>query len=122
MGIVAIKKEKVMERILGNAFSLQMIKTEEGGEAVKVKIVEVSKTLVECELSKGFISAVGHADTAAVITSMLHGVEVPVNRVNVTLNPETRLFVAQVTGGRLPEGCVTLPEGVSIKFFLVTLE
>mgnify|MGYP001217467022 FL=1 len=111
-----------MERILCNAFSLQMVKTEEGGEAVKIKIVEVSKTLVECELSKGFISAVGHADTAAVLTSMLNGIEVVMNRISVTMNSETRLFVAQITGGRLPEGAVTLPEGVTIKFFLVTLE
>ena len=116
--IVTIKKGgKKMERILSNAFSLQMLGEK---ESATLKVLEVSRNFVSAQLAKGFISAVGHADTAAVISSTL-GVDVEMNRVNVTLTENTDLYVAQVTGGRLPEGCVTLPEGITIKFYLVKL-
>ena len=116
--IVTIKKGgKKMERILSNAFSLQMLGEK---ESATLKVLEVSRNFVSAQLAKGFISAVGHADTAAVISSTL-GIDVEMNRVNVTLTENTDLYVAQVTGGRLPEGCVTLPEGITIKFYLVKL-
>jgi len=66
------------------------------------------------------VSAIGHADTAAVLANML-GFEVPVNRISVTLDTETELFVAQLVGGRLPEGSTSLPEGFKFKFFRVTI-
>ena len=114
--IVTIKKGgKKMERILSNAFSLQMLGDK---ESATLKVLEISRNFVSAQLAKGFISAVGHADTAAVISSTL-GVDVEMNRVNVTLTENTDLYVAQITGGRLPEGCVTLPEGITIKFYLV---
>ena len=116
--IVTIKKGgKKMERILSNAFSLQMLGEK---ESATLKVVEIPRNFVSAQLAKGFISAIGHADTAAVISSTL-GVDVEMNRVNVTLTENTDLYVAQVTGGRLPEGCITLPEGLTIKFYLVKL-
>ena len=84
-----------------NAFSLQML----DGDAT-VKFTEVP------ELPEGLTSAIGHADTAKVL-----GVEM--NRVNVTLKKGDIAFVAQLQGGRLPEGATTLPEGFSFKFFKV---
>jgi hypothetical protein len=84
-----------------NAFSLQMLE----GDAT-VKFTEVS------ELPEGLTSAVGHADTARVL-----GVEM--NRVSVTLKRGDTAFVAQLQGGRLPEGSTTLPEGFSFKFYKV---
>lgn len=63
-------------------------------------------------LPEGLTSAVGHADTAAVL-----GVEC--NRINVSLNPGDVAFVAQLQGGRLPEGCTQLPDGFSFKFIRV---
>ena len=84
-----------------NAFSLQMLK----GNAT-VKFTEVS------ELPEGLTSAIGHADTARVLG-------VPMNRVNVTLQKGNVAYVAQLQGGRLPEGSTTLPEGFSFKFFKV---
>ena len=89
------------EIFLLNAFSLQMLE----GDAT-VRFTEVS------ELPEGLTSAIGHADTAAVL-----GVEM--NRVNVTLRKGDVAFVAQLQGGRLPEGCTTLPEGFSFKFIKV---
>ena len=84
-----------------NAFSLQMLE----GDAT-VKFTEVP------ELPEGLTSAIGHADTAKVL-----GVEM--NRVNVTLKKGDIAFVAQLQGGRLPEGSTTLPEGYSFKFIKV---
>ena len=101
-----------MKRFLTNAFSLQML--QRGGV---VRFEEIDATEVPADV----VSAVGHADTAAVLTDML-GFEVPVNRVFVTLDEDTELYVAQLMGGRLPEGATTLPEGFQFKFFRVTLQ
>lgn len=91
------------ETFLLNAFSLQMID------------VPASVTFEEVEsLPEGLTSAIGHADTAAVLG-------VPMNRVNVKLNKGDVAYVAQLTGGRLPEGSTTLPEGFKFKFIKVTV-
>ena len=89
-----------------NAFSLQMLE----GDAT-VRFSEVSRDEV---FSTGhrLVSAIGHQDTANVL-----GVEM--NRINVTLRKGDVAFVAQLQGGRLPEGSTTLPEGFSFKFFKV---
>jgi hypothetical protein len=97
-----IKKLREMKEVyLLNAFSLQMLE----GDAT-VRFTEVD------ELPEGLTSAIGHQDTARVL-----GVEM--NRVNVTLQKGDTAFVAQLQGGRLPEGCTTLPEGFSFKFVKV---
>ena len=84
-----------------NAFSLQMLE----GDAT-VKFTEVDK------LPEGLTSAIGHQDTARVLG-------VKMNRINVTLRKGDTAFVAQLQGGRLPEGSTTLPEGFSFKFIKV---
>lgn len=113
-----------------NAFSLQMLE----GDAM-VRFTEVSSDTVfntghwetrpfnddggipdgmggERFWESDLVSAVGHADTARVL-----GVEM--NRVSVTLKRGDIAFVAQLQGGRLPEGSTTLPEGFSFKFIKV---
>ena len=104
-----------MNKILCNAFSLQMVAC-----PATVRFEEVTPEEVSKAISDGFISAIGHADTANVVASIL-GVEVAMNRINVSLTPDTELYVAQVVGGRLPEGCTTLPEGVTIRFIRATI-
>ena len=88
----------------------------EGG--VSVNFVEISdlKEIKEAEI----ISAVGHPDTAAVISDLL-GKEVPANRISISLEKGDVLYVAQLLGGRLPEGCKSLPEGFQMKFYKVTI-
>ena len=88
----------------------------EGG--VNVNFVEISdlEEIKEAET----VSAVGHPDTAAAISDLL-GKEVPANRISISLNKGDVLYVAQLIGGRLPEGCKTLPEGFQIKFYKVTI-
>ena len=58
------------------------------------------------------ISAIGHQDTANVLG-------VPMNRINVHLSKGDVAYVAQLQGGRLPEGSTTLPNGFSFKFIKV---
>ncbi len=99
---------------LSNAFSLQMLSSMEADIAVR-------PTTLEEISSSDFISAVGHTDTAAVLQDML-GVSVPTQRINISLNAGDILYVAQLTGGRLPEGSTALPEGFAFRFLKVTLK
>lgn len=85
-----------------NAFSLQMLE----GYPCEVRFTEVDS------LPTGLESAVGHADTAAVLG-------VAMNRVAVKLHRGETAYVAQLVGGRLPEGSTTLPEGFSFKYLKV---
>jgi|SRR5690554_4318739 len=101
-----------MKRYLTNAFSIQMLQKE--------GVVSFEEITPE-DIPADVVSAVGHADTAAVLSDLL-GFEVPMNRAFVTLDEETEIYVAQLVGGRLPEGATTLPEGYSFKFLKVTVE
>jgi len=92
---------------LGNAFSLQMLQE----TPATLKVQEVSKEEV---FGSNFVSVVGHQDTANILG-------VKMNRVSVTLKKGDILYVAQLTGGRLPEGATTLPEGFSFKFMKVEI-
>lgn len=86
-----------------NAFSLQMIDVPS-----VVTFTEVDS------LPQNLTSAIGHADTAAVLG-------VPMNRINVHLSKGDTAYIAQLQGGRLPEGCTTLPEGFKFKFIRVDI-
>ena len=96
---------------IGNAFSLQMV----ADNAIIAK-VEVSPEEIPTEA----VSIIGHADTAAVVGNIL-GRNVPCNRASVMLDDEDTLYVAQVVGGRLPEGATTIPDGIEIKFYRITV-
>ena len=85
-----------------NAFSLQML--EEFPASVEFEEVQALP-------KKGLVSAVGHADTARVL-----GVEF--NRQSVKLQKGNVFYVAQLQGGRLPEGATSLPEGFSFRYLL----
>ena len=73
--------------------------------------VEVSETKA---LPEGLISAIGHLDTARVL-----GVQM--NRENVSLKRGDTAYVAQLQGGRLPEGSTTLPSGFTFRFLKVNV-
>lgn len=93
-----------MAQHIGNAFSLQML----DAFPCSVSVTEVDS------FPKDATSVVGHADTANILG-------VAFNRVSVTLHKGDVLYVAQVVGGRLPEGCTTLPDGYKLKFLRVDL-
>ena len=95
-----------------NAFSLNMIV---GNADIVVR--EITRGMA-ASLADACTSAVGHADTAAVFSSVL-GVEIPCNRVTVALKDGDVALVGQYSGPRLPEGATTLPEGAAIKWVVV---
>lgn len=97
---------------LGNAFSLQMLPFDGNVTVETVNAEDIPMDIVSC---------IGHTDTAHVLTNIL-GMEVPVNRMSVTLHEGDVLYVAQIMGGRLPEGATTLPEGFSFKFMKVKFQ
>jgi len=113
------------EVILCNAFSLNML----AGGSCLLQVSEISldgaHLLVlaweDANFDKlVFTNAVGHPDTASLLSKLI-GVRVAPQRATVTLLPNTKLLVAQYSGPRLPEGATSLPEGASLKFFLVSL-
>ena len=95
-----------------NAFSLNMLV---GNADVIVR--EVSQK-VAASLAPACVSAVGHADTAAVFSNVL-GVEIPCNRATVALREGDVALVGQYSGPRLAEGATSLPEGAAIKWMVV---
>lgn len=103
-------------RFITNAFSLQMIKN----LPKKFQITELDVEKVKEILKKPFFSAVGHSTTANVLSKEL-GTVIPFNRTNLVLDEGDELIVAQYSGGRLPEGTYSLPEGAEFKFIKVEL-
>lgn len=93
-----------------NAFSFQMLNLD-AMTSGKVAF-EVVDTLPPLDT---LTSAIGHQDTANVLG-------VPMNRMNVKLGKGDTAYVAQLVGGRLPEGATTLPSGFSFTFLKVTIE
>ena len=86
---------------LGNAFSISMLPMTE--KPVTVEFRKISLEEAKALLSNGFISAIGHPATAAALSKIL-GVNVPPNRVAITLEPGATLIVFQLALGRLAPG------------------
>ena len=97
---------------LANAFSLQML-TE---VPATITVEEVKPQ----EIPNSIYSVIGHKDTAKVLSGIL-GFDVKMNREEIKLKKGDVLYVAQLIGGRLPEGVTTLPEGFSFEFFRVSV-
>ncbi|CAB4126535.1 DNA binding protein [uncultured Caudovirales phage] len=106
-----------MRTVILNAFSLNML---DCSYSRGIKIDPISAQEASWMMD-GATSAVGHEDTARVFSSIL-GVEVACNRATVTLEENTRAIVGQYKGPRLPEGAMSLPEGASLVWCLVTVE
>jgi len=101
--------------ILGNAFSINML---EPGYRGMIRVEEIGLDEARALLQEGFESVVGHETTAKLFGALLE-VEVPTNRISVTLKPGARLLVGQYRGPRLEEGATKLPDGASISWHLV---
>lgn len=99
-----------------NAFSLQMLPDD---ALVSVRTISADKAAEMIRQYK-FESFIGHADTANVVSGILDA-EIKMNRKSVHLTEDDRLIVAQVVGGRLPEGATTIPSGMRIEFKLVKM-
>lgn len=103
-------------KYLVNAFSLNMVGSKATIEIYPLTLQEVKDILV----ADGHISAIGHADTAAVVSTAL-GQKVDAARLTVSLESGDELIVAQYIGPRLPEGATTLPEGARLEWRGVTV-
>lgn len=100
-----------------NAFSLQMVDLPFSGEADEITKEQVRELLKKAKVE----SAVGHEQTAKILTNEL-GIGVAFNRVNIHLDHGEVAVIAQITGGRLPEGATTLPEGFGMKYVLLQVK
>ena len=98
---------------LSNAFSLNMIQTD---GMVNISVQPIEKNQIP---SENIESAIGHPDTARVVSNEL-GFEIKSNRVTLKLDEGDVLYVAQYIGPRLPEGATKLPEGAKIKYLKLT--
>lgn len=88
-----------------NSFSLQMLDS----FPASVDFEEIGEREFN-DLRPFLKSAIGHTDTATVL-----GVQA--NRISIGLKPGEEFIVAQLQGGRLPEGTTSLPNGFSFRFF-----
>ena len=104
-----LKRELNANVFISNAFSLQMLNSD-----AMISVEEIPEEDFN-NVKNTAKSVVGHKDTANVL-----GVEF--NRENITLNKGDVLYVAQIVGGRLPEGCTQLPDGFKFKFLKVAIQ
>mgnify|MGYP002524038957 FL=1 len=101
-----------MRKFIANSFSINML------PLLEMDILRIKKITTDM-ITADVESAIGHADTARIVSNIL-GFEVKPNRVSIKLTEEDILYVAQYTGPRLSEGATSLPEGASIEFLEVT--
>ena len=103
---------------ISNAFSLGMLKYDD----VKLRIKKINVEEVREIISSGFISAIGHASTAQILSEIL-GKKIEENRIQIQLDKDDILVVFQLLE-RLPEGKVLSREElekINYKFYLVEL-
>lgn len=105
---------------LTNALSLNMFNIE---RPIHISITPLTLEQAKWHLNydKNFVSAIGHEDTARILSNML-GMEIKANRISVKLTQDDYAIIAQYTGPRLPEGATTLPVGAEIKFYMVIIQ
>jgi len=90
-----------------NAFSLQMLSE----LTSTIEIEEIEESAFK-EIAPTMISAIGHLDTAEILN-------LEFNRSSISLQKGEIALVAQLQGGRLPEGSTTLPKGFSFRYLLL---
>jgi len=108
-----------LTKYLTAAFSLSMLPSE---PLMTLTVEEISVERAREELKNGFASAVGHPDTAKLLSELL-GMEVQANRIAIKLNHGDSVIVFQLMT-RLPEGKVLTKEELKklpYKFYKVTL-
>jgi hypothetical protein len=102
--------------VVVNAFSVNMMSSLFDGRSVHFTELTLEQARL---MANGAVSAVGHADTAKIFTSLL-GTEVRCSRETLSFGVEgATLLLGQYSGLRLPEGASSLPPGASIKWIRV---
>jgi len=101
---------------ISNAFSINMVKSPANLTIAEVDINDVKNIVT----TNSFTSAIGHNSTSEILSKLL-GVEVPTNRISISLNNDDILIVFQVMV-RIEEGRILSEEELQAlpkKFFLV---
>ena len=118
-----------MPMVLVNAFSANMLPALDVNREVQVTFTrvpdEMIKEFVTTAAEDGnLISAIGHPNTAAILSDML-GTQIVAARINIELGDgEGRyktVYLAQYRGPRLPEGATELPAGAAIEWYRVNV-
>lgn len=110
-----------------NSFSLGMMDKGDYSTVLEKLLVvqlndEQAKKIIDfASESHQIVSGVGHANTAAILSDILE-IEIPENRISLKFRHKDLILVGQYSGPRLPEGSTSLPEGASIKWYLVSTE
>lgn len=95
---------------IANSFSLQML-----SNPGHLHVTEIPEDRFRDLVRKSEArSVIGHPDTARVL-----GYEY--NRESILLDEGDTLFVAQLSGGRLPEGATELPDGFTFRYLMVSV-
>lgn len=100
-----------------NAFSLNML----AEHPSTVRVEEITAEMAADLLKDACASCVGHANTAAVFSSIL-GLPVEENRHTISLSVGDKAVVGQYRGPRLEEGATELPEGATIQWLLLEVK
>lgn len=100
-----------------NAFSLNMLNCSATVRCEKTNMEHARNDLIH----DGCESAVGHAETAAILSKIL---EFPVEtqRRSIILDIGNEAIVAQYTGPRLEAGITELPPGAAIEFWHIYVD
>ena len=108
------KYKELSTFVITNAFSINML-----NGSTNLKFIQLDETEARWIVQNfQYSSAVGHADTAAVLSTVLE-VDVPMNRTTLQMERGVGLLVGQYKGPRLEEGTTALPEGATIEWWLV---
>ena len=109
-----------------NSFTLAMLPAwrlvdMDAETSIHIQPVDPAAFLADAEKRHGMaISAVGHADTAALFSSLLD-IPIQFNRQSIVIGENDEVLVGQYHGPRMAEGNKTLPEGAEIRWMAVTL-
>jgi len=106
---------------LVNAFSLNMLDINGPVELEVFPLQTEDDVLDMLATYRNFTSAIGHKETADVISNMF-SINIEHNRATVKLSKNDVAIVAQYRGPRLEEGATELPKGAEIKFYLVRVK
>lgn len=107
---------KASPLFLLNAFSVNQLTV----FPAEVRFEEVALDQARLLVRNGFISAVGHKQTAALFSHMLQA-EVTCHRVDAALAPGSSALLGQYRGPRLAEGTTALPDDAQVRWYCITV-
>jgi hypothetical protein len=110
-----LQTQKGIKMLVINSFSVNMLSDMNATVSFSTLVEEGVTHYLS---TRSLESAVGHADTAALFSTLL-GLNISANRITVSLGKGDKAILGQYIGPRLPEGATTLPEGATVKWLLV---